>query len=79
MADIEKTEKPPQVIDTDLETLPSPEEHHKDVAGDVFELSLQYDPNQLSKDARKVRWKLDCIVLPVSVPSRSIALRIYRV
>ena len=63
MADAEKTEKPPQVIDTDLV---SPDEHHKDVAGDLFELSLRYDPNQLAKDARKVRKKFDCIALPLA-------------
>lgn len=37
----------------------------KDIAGDLFQQSMQYDPEQLKADAKKVKKKLDFIVLPM--------------
>lgn len=65
MGDVEKIQPDPQVT-TDSEWVePKLDDSHKDVAGQLFEQSLQYDTNQLDKDARKVRMKLDFIALPL--------------
>lgn len=59
MADIEKSQTP------EVTQLTTADQIHVDVAGRVFEQSLQYDPAQLERDAVKVRRKLDFVVLPM--------------
>lgn len=59
MADIEKSQTP------EVTQLTTADQIHADVAGRVFEQSLQYDPAQLERDAVKVRRKLDFVVLPM--------------
>jgi hypothetical protein len=40
-------------------------EEHTDIGLELYQKSLQYDPDQLARDAIKVRRKLDYIVLPM--------------
>jgi hypothetical protein len=48
----------------------------KDIAADLFQQSLQYDPEQLKADAKKVKKKLDFIVLPMVWHSHNYKLEV---
>lgn len=40
-------------------------EEHTDIGLELYQKSLQYDPEQLARDSIKVRMKLDYVVLPM--------------
>ncbi|OJJ50264.1 hypothetical protein ASPZODRAFT_149629 [Penicilliopsis zonata CBS 506.65] len=61
--DIDKS--PPAVQEADETNLKLDAQLHGDIAQELFEKSLQYDPAELQRDAVKVRRKLDFIVLPM--------------